>query len=393
MQNINQKVAEQFIELKGLIIKLNDSLEEWFRDESNYNDDPKNGHWWDTWKWNIRDIESILENLRKKDLEIWIRSDPSNAKGILSNELESIDKISLRLDKSYYSSTNYYQFCIQTYPHDKRELDGFFDFWREACIFNFELYSIMLRRLYSDYSVTCHKKRIREVFENPIPFNFDLKKIESFLFELLEQKAVNETKFILEHIRSRWAYQVDLEAQVMSKLKHPATFFMGMVNISAFKKKVEVQSEFSDVDKWFKNEINKIVNEINSQNKVELTHSGIKKEKAHRGFVSNLKKEQIDSLYRQFKEGYIAVSTRKDHFEAIFKDEPLPQDFIEIKIKKPTTKALLAFIVKKLFHNANYLDVWKKSEYIFHNAKNLQQSDSNTTPKGYKDIEEIINNL
>lgn len=109
------------------------------------------------------------------------------------------------------------------------------------------------------------------------------------------------------------------------------------------------------------------------------------------GFQSNLNKIQIKYLFEQLKGGnYIDKNTYEDNFNAIFRNEALPDN---CKISWLKTNVLLAYLVKKLFHTDNYLDVWVKAEKIF-GIKNLNKSEcNNPKPKGYKSIDTILINM
>ena len=113
------------------------------------------------------------------------------------------------------------------------------------------------------------------------------------------------------------------------------------------------------------------------------------------GFKSSLKAPQIQTLFDQIKDSYIDNNTNPDHFKAIFKDEPLPDN---CKILWLKTNVLLAYFIKKLFHFDNYFNVWVKAESIFikdkEPIKNLRQSETNNPhPKGYEEIDIILKNI
>lgn len=118
------------------------------------------------------------------------------------------------------------------------------------------------------------------------------------------------------------------------------------------------------------------------------------------GFQSSLKNEQIQPLFELLKGKYIDINTNPDHFKAVFKTDPLPSDYLPIKRTKQFSGTLLAYLVYKLFYDKNQSDYWHIAANCFDKAKNLKQSLRNTyeynpnrKPKGYKDIDIILNSI
>ncbi len=156
---------------------------------------------------------------------------------------------------------------------------------------------------------------------------------------------------------------------------------------SELKQRFEIISELPDI---FKTEYKKVI----EAKKNEMLKNSVKANL--RGFKSDLESQQVEALFEQLKGSYIDKNTNLEHFKAIFKDEPLPNN---CKIIWLSTNVLLAYIVKKLFHNDNYLNVWTKAEGIFTNKENkpilnLRKSESNSPfPKRHEKIDFIIKNM
>jgi hypothetical protein len=112
------------------------------------------------------------------------------------------------------------------------------------------------------------------------------------------------------------------------------------------------------------------------------------------GFQSNLSIDQIENLYFQLKGSYIDENTNKDHFLAIFINEPLPRG---CKIEWLKSNALITYFIKKIFHSDNPFNVWVKAQSIFIKDKkpmrNLRQSENNPFPKGYEEIDKILKSI
>lgn len=127
--------------------------------------------------------------------------------------------------------------------------------------------------------------------------------------------------------------------------------------------------------------------------------SGPAGKKVLKGFYSTLSTEQIKSLFDQLKPDYIDNRTAERHFNAIFKNELLPHDFIPVKRLKKLTVVLLAYLISELFQKENQVDYWSIAENCF-DAKNLRQSFNNAyqynpnhKPRGYKGIDIILKNI
>ena len=117
--------------------------------------------------------------------------------------------------------------------------------------------------------------------------------------------------------------------------------------------------------------------------------------KAFTGFQSSLTPQQIETLFEQLQGSYIDKNTNPNHFKAIFKNEALPDN---CKIQWLKSNVLLAYLIKKIFHNDNYLNVWAKAENIFEKdrrpIKNLVKSEcNNPNPKWQSDIDIILKNI
>ncbi len=115
------------------------------------------------------------------------------------------------------------------------------------------------------------------------------------------------------------------------------------------------------------------------------------------GFQSSLTDPQIENLYSKMQGNYFEATP--DHFKAIFKSKLLPPDFVPITRLKPFTSVLCAYFIYELFQRENPGDYWSIAENCF-NAKNLRQSFNNAVqlnpmqkPKGYKDIDTILQNI
>jgi len=79
------------------------------------------------------------------------------------------------------------------------------------------------------------------------------------------------------------------------------------------------------------------------------------------GFQSTLTLPQIETLFEQLKGSYIDENTNPDHFKAIFKNEPLPNDFEPVKwIDKSRTRhennIQTLYELLYLLKEYNYLD-------------------------------------
>lgn len=112
--------------------------------------------------------------------------------------------------------------------------------------------------------------------------------------------------------------------------------------------------------------------------------------KRFNGFQSGLNDVQIEYLFEKLKGNYIDKKTDEDNFKAIFKNDALPKD---CKIHWLKSNVLLAYLVKKLFHTDNYLDVWAKAENIF-GVKNLNKSEcNNPKPKGYESLDLVLKSM
>lgn len=113
------------------------------------------------------------------------------------------------------------------------------------------------------------------------------------------------------------------------------------------------------------------------------------------GFVSSWNNEMIDLLYKSLLGSYIEPDVTREQFADIFKPVPLSESF---SIEWKSTNVLLAYLIKKVFHKENYLNVWSKAEGIFTKnkkfLKNLKKSEvNNPKPKGHKIIDEILKNI
>jgi len=119
------------------------------------------------------------------------------------------------------------------------------------------------------------------------------------------------------------------------------------------------------------------------------------------GYNSGLNQTQINFLYRQLTihGKYIDVKTDIKHFQAIFKNTPLPNDFKTIKRNKKFTNTLLAYFISELFQKDNQNDFWSIAQICF-GVNNLRQSfqnfyntNKNHKPKGFQPFDEIFKTI
>ncbi len=129
-----------------------------------------------------------------------------------------------------------------------------------------------------------------------------------------------------------------------------------------------------------------------------------------KGFQNSLKPPQIEQLYTQLQNNYI--NTDKDHFKAIFKNEPLPPDYVPICWLK--SNRLLGYFIEELAKK-RFVDMETNinkaiKEYFIDKNKepftdsikqNRSGSGSNkgsvsnkeSKPKGHEKIDSILTNL
>lgn len=127
----------------------------------------------------------------------------------------------------------------------------------------------------------------------------------------------------------------------------------------------------------------------------KITKTPMNRKKPLSGFVSSWNNEMIGLLYKSLHGSYIDSNVTLEQFANIFKPVPLSESF---SIQWKSTNVLLAYLIKKVFHEENYLNVWSKAEGIFTKnkkyIKNLKKSEvNNPRPKGHKIIDEILKNI
>lgn len=133
--------------------------------------------------------------------------------------------------------------------------------------------------------------------------------------------------------------------------------------------------------------------------KYSSENNRVKKKKQISGYSCDLSETELKLLYDNLTNGYIDKNTDFRMFKSVFKDNPLPTDFTPIKRTKKFTKTLLIYFASELFQKENQSDYVSITEYCF-NAKDLSQSkknyieyNKNQKPKGYNQIDEIIQTI
>jgi len=118
------------------------------------------------------------------------------------------------------------------------------------------------------------------------------------------------------------------------------------------------------------------------------------------GLKSNLEPHQVEILYNQLIDNYIIDKhTNPNHFKAIFKDEPLPKDFIKIKwLAEPILLSYFIFTLtdkKKIVKHKH----WAITAYCFEPKCNLRQladgfrNSKTGEPKRADEIDQVLNLL
>ena len=186
-------------------------------------------------------------------------------------------------------------------------------------------------------------------------------------------------------------------------------------------KKTKLSNEFmndvSDVlDQAFDKLNGKIVNEVSrlreKNKRQEFTIVGLmsnkkdtKEVKPPTGFQSSLSDDQVANLYSKMQGTYIEATP--DNFKAIFKSEPLPQVLV---IKWKDSNRLLGYFLEQLMKNKHLhrntnINLAIKKCFIDQHGSQFSDSirqnrsgsgnnkNNDNKPKGFKDIDTIINGL
>lgn len=185
--------------------------------------------------------------------------------------------------------------------------------------------------------------------------------------DLIQKTNVKKT---LEHIQ-----KLRDIAEIVGKVSEFMDILYMIINSTKFKGNQEIRLELFHIYKSlrFKNLKNKEIEKLNKKISTTIT-----------GFKSSLSDTQIQTLFGKLKDNYIDKNTNSNHFEAIFKDEPLPEIEI-IWIDKSTTR-----------HEPNKQTIFeffyllKEHKYLKEDGFNTKASNQNNF---YRKLETIFPNL